>query len=96
MAMTWQSERKILYVYLIETKTVQSSAFNIGIVHHFDTVNHLDTGETGHMQTPSTCSYSPASSFPGFRKAGRGPGNEATHSLYLTSLMDSTRLPFDM
>ena len=29
----------------------------------------------------STCSGSPASSFPGLRKAGRGAGNEATHSL---------------
>ena len=43
--------------------------FNIGIVHHFDTVNHLDTVETGHMWTPSTCSRPPASSFPGLRKA---------------------------
>ena len=32
------------------------------------------------MLTPSTCSGSPASSFPGLRKAGRGAGNEATHS----------------
>ena len=35
------------------------------------------------MRTPSTCSRSPASSFPGLRKAGRGPGNEATHPLDL-------------
>ena len=62
-----------------------SSSFllNIGIVHHFDTVNHLDTVETGHMWTPSTCSCPPASSFPGLRKAGWGPGNEATHPLDL-------------
>ena len=32
------------------------------------------------MLTLSTCSGSPASSFPGLRKAGRGAGNEATHS----------------
>ena len=31
------------------------------------------------MLTTSTCWSSPASSFPGLRKAGRGPGNEATH-----------------
>ena len=31
------------------------------------------------MLTPSTCSGSPASSFPGLQKAGRGLGNEATH-----------------
>ena len=30
---------------------------------------------------PSTCSRSPASSFQGLRKAGLGPGNEATHHL---------------
>ena len=64
-----------MYVYLKETKTVHSSAFpalllfNIGIVHHFDTVNHLDTVETGHMQTPSTCSRSQD-----FEKLGRGLG----------------------
>ena len=56
-----------------------SFLFNIGIVHHFDTVNHLDTVDTGHVLTPSTCSRSPASSFPGLQKAGQGPGNEATH-----------------
>ena len=56
-----------MYVYMKETNTVHSSGisssflFNIGIVHHFDTVNHLDTVETGHMQTPSTCSCPPAS-----------------------------------
>ena len=32
------------------------------------------------MLTLSTCSGSPASSFPGLRKAGRVAGNEATHS----------------
>ena len=32
----------------------------------------------------STCSGSPASSFPGLRKAGWGTGNEATHSSGLT------------
>ena len=32
----------------------------------------------------STCSGSPASSFPGLRKAGWGAGNEATHSSGLT------------
>ena len=83
--MTWQS---IMYVYLTETKAVHFCAFpalfyNIGIVHHFDTVNHLDTVETGHMQTPSMCSRPPASSFTGLRKAGQGPGNEATHPLDL-------------
>ena len=38
------------------------------------------------MQTPSTCSRSPGSSFPGLQKAERGPRNKATHSLDLTSL----------
>ena len=95
--MTWQS-KKIMYVYLIETKAVHSSGissyflFNIGIVHHFDTVNHLDTVETGHsMRTPSTCSRSPASSFPGLRKAVRGAGNEATHSPSLDLVNDWVR-----
>ena len=32
------------------------------------------------MLTPSTCSRSQASSFPGLQKAGQGPGNETTHS----------------
>ena len=63
--------------------------FNIGIVHHFDMVNHLDMMETWHMRTPSMCSCSPASSFPGLQKAGQGPGNKAMHSLDLTSLVDS-------
>ena len=36
--------------------------------------------ETGYILTPSTCSGSPASSFPGLQKAGRGPGNEAMNS----------------
>ena len=57
-----------------------SFLFNIGIVHHFDTVNHLDMVKTGYVLTPSTCSRSPASLFPGWWKAGQGPGNEATHS----------------
>ena len=35
------------------------------------------------MWTPSTCPRPPASSFPGLRKAGRGPVNEATHPLDL-------------
>ena len=51
-----------------------SFLFNIGIVHHFHTVNHFDTVETGHMRTPSTCSRSPASSFQGLRKLGGGLG----------------------
>ena len=34
------------------------------------------------MRTPNTCLRSPASSFLGLRKAGLGPGNEATHPLY--------------
>ena len=86
-AVTWQSKKRVMFVYLIETKAcsslfcVSSSfLFKVGIVHRFVTVNHLDMVETGHMLTPSTCSRSPASSFPVLRKAGRGPGNEATHS----------------
>ena len=51
-------------------------------------VNHLDAVGMGHMRTPSSCSRSPASSFPGLQKAGWGPGNEATHPLDLTSLVD--------
>ena len=35
----------------------------------------------------STCSDSPASSFPGLRKAGRGAGNEATHSSGMSGLI---------
>ena len=57
---------------------------------------HLDTVEIGHMRTPNTCSRSQASSFPGFRKAGRGPGNEATHPLHSVQCGRlGTRLPFD-
>ena len=33
------------------------------------------------MRTPSMCSRPLASLLPGLRKAGRGPGNEATHPL---------------
>ena len=86
--MTWQSKKNNVCV----PDRDQSSSFlcissffpfNVGIVHHFDTVNHLDTLETGHMRTPSTCSCPPASSVPGLRKAGWGPGNEATHPLDL-------------
>ena len=75
-----------------------SFLFNIGVVHHFDTVNHLDTVETGHIQTPSTCLRSPASSFQVLRKTGRGPGNKATHALNSVMIQCEwlgTRLPFD-
>ena len=51
------------------------------------------------MRTPSTCSRSSASSFQGLRKAGRGPGNEATHPLDSVWTVDGyglgTRLLFD-
>ena len=50
------------------------------------------------MQTPSTCLRSPASSFQVLQKAGRGPGNEATHALNSVMIQCeqlSTRLPFD-
>ena len=69
-----------------------SFLFNIGIVYHFDTVNHLDMVETGHMRTPSTCSRPPASLFPGWRKAGRGPGNEATHPLDLWTATQMSKI----
>ena len=83
--MTWQSKKKNVCVPDRDQSSsllcISSSfLFNIGIVHHFDMVNHLDTVETGHMLTPSTCLRSPASSFPGLGKAGWGLGNEATHS----------------
>ena len=82
--MTWQS-KKLMYVYLIETKAAHSSAFpahfyNTGIVHHFHTVNHLYTVETRHicgLQARVPVHQSPCSQ-PGLRKAGWGPGNEAT------------------
>ena len=85
MAVTWQSKKKKVCVPDRDQNSsllcISSSfLFNCGIVRHFDTVNHLDTVETGYMLTPSTCSGSPASSFPGLRKAGQGPGNEAMHS----------------
>ena len=83
---TWRwhgNLKKIMYVYLIESKAVHSSAFSALLSHHFDTVNHLDTVETGHIRTPSTCSHPPASSFPGLRKAGRGPENEAMHPRFV-------------
>ena len=60
--------------------------FNVGIVHHFNTVSHLDTMESGHTLTPSTCSRSPESSFPGWRKGGRGPGNEATNCAQVSEI----------
>ena len=50
------------------------------------------------MQTPSTCSRSPASSFQVLRKTGRGPGNKATHALNSVMIQCEwlgTRLPFD-
>ena len=73
-------------VYLIETKAVNSSAFPalcyLTLVLSTILIRSttcMDTVETGHVLTPSTCSRSPASSLPGLRKVGRGPGNEATH-----------------
>ena len=71
-----------MYVYLIETKAVHFSAFpplfylTLVIVRRFDTVNHLDI--RWRLLTPNTCSGSPASSFPGLRKAGQAAGNGAT------------------
>ena len=50
------------------------------------------------MQTPSTCSRSPASSFQVLRKAGWGPGNEATHALNSVMIQCEQlgmRLPFE-
>ena len=82
-----------MYVYLIETKTVHSS----GIVQCFDMVNHLDTVETGHMQTPSTCLHSPASLFQGLEKAGGGGGGleMRLHTHLIQCGWLGTRLPFD-
>ena len=51
-----------------------SFLFNIGIIHHFDMVNHLDTVETGHVVTPSMCScHQPPCSRDG-EKLGGGLG----------------------
>ena len=44
------------------------------------------------MRTTSTCSCPPASSFPGLRKAGRGPGNEAMHPLDLWTATQVSKL----
>ena len=79
-------------MYLIETKAVHSCIsssflFSIGIVHYFDTVNHLDTVER-------LSSHSPASSFPGLRKAELWPRNEAMHSLDFMNDWGA-RVPFD-
>ena len=52
--------------------TSSSFLFNVGIVHH--AFWQLDTVETGHMLTPSTCSHSPTSSFPVLQKAWQGLG----------------------
>ena len=61
-----------------------SFLFNVGIVRHFDMVNHLDIrwrpGICG-LQARVRVHQPPRSSFEGLRKAGRGPGNEATHPL---------------
>ena len=75
----------IMYVYIPDRDQSSSllcisSSINVGIVHHFYMVNHLNTVESRHVLTPSAYLHSPASSFPGWRKAGRRPGNEATHS----------------
>ena len=81
--MTWQYKKNVCGPDRDQSSSLlcisSSFLFNVGIVHHFDTVNHLDTVETGHMLTPSTCLRLPASSFPGLRKAGQEPGNEAMH-----------------
>ena len=55
-----------MYVYLIETKAVHSSAFPalFYLTLVLSMVNHLDMVKTRHMQTPSTCSCSSVSSFP--------------------------------
>ena len=58
---------KSIYIYTDHTKRVFASTtllhflFNISIAHHFDTVNNLDTIETGHMYAESmhgTCLHS--------------------------------------
>ena len=61
MAVTWQSKKSNVCVPDRDQSSLlfcisSSFPFKIGIVHHFDTVNHLDTVETGHMRNPSTCS----------------------------------------
>ena len=75
-----------MYVHLIETKAVHSSAF--------PPLFYLTLVLSAILIRSTTWIYggdriyadskhvfgSPASSFPGLRKAGRGPGNEATHS----------------
>ena len=75
-----------MYVYLIETKAVHSSAF--------PALFYLTLVLSAILIRSTTWIYggdrvyadskhvfgSPVSSFPGLPKAGRGPGNEATHS----------------
>ena len=88
-SITWQSKKENEFVPNKDQSSsllcISSSfLFNTGIVHHFDTVNHLDTVETRHVLTPSTCSRSPACPFPGLQKAGQRHGKEATDFTSLT------------
>ena len=79
-AVTWQSKR-IIDVCVPDRDQSSSPLcisssflFNVSIVHHFDTVNHLDAVKTGHVLTPSTCSrHQPSRSQDG-EKLGEGLG----------------------
>ena len=75
-AIMWQS-KKNMYVYLIETKAAHFSAFPAVLYcllfWYGQPLGY--TVETRHMRTPSMCSRSPASSFPGLWKAERVAGS---------------------
>ena len=80
-----------MYVYLIETKTVHSSAFPALFYLTLVLSTILIRSTTWIQWRPGICGlqaririYQP-SSFQGLQKAGRGPGNKATHPLDLVS-----------
>ena len=68
VAMTWQSNVHVPDGDQSSSLLGISNSFlfNIGIVHHFDMVNHLDTVETGlqahvHVHQPPRCQVRPVS-----------------------------------
>ena len=82
-------------VYLIETKTVHSSAFPVLFYLTLVLCTILIRSTTWIRWRPGICGFQARvrvlqpSSFQGLQKARRGPGNEATHPLDLVLARDS-------
>ena len=78
VAMTWQSK---CMVYLIETKTVYSSTFPALFYLTLDCPPFWSSQPLGYNWDWAYADSKHVFAFTGFRKAGRGAGNEAIHPL---------------